>query len=290
MIYLARERPPAGYDRNDFPLPHYFTYNFPLTAFTDFATQLIYMRTTKDSLQPETIEVNPRNTNYVVDTGSVICEESIVQQITIKKVYIMTEGAIETDKLSAIKVSSLKIMGVFKEAWNPIDELTSKEVEDVVETTYENTKMDVTPKFTGTALSSTLLYPVSTITMAEGFADINLTTDLTYEKVNFSQDDYFNSKKYYTNGGAVNVVAPVMENQILNRNRRHYTSYQNKFLPKKMRFGRRALFFGEIFQLLRYTDVNQVMETLAAPTNITHVEFKVIVSFNEWNREFNQKR
>ncbi len=286
------ERPPAGYNTRDKPLPHLFVYQASLNIVTDIvrSTMFTYLRTTKDSNDPSTIEVNPRNAAFATDTGAVICEDSIVQKMNIVKMYGMTEGARETENYTAVKFYHTNIMGVFEDSWTPKDEKTSLEVEDILEVTRDATKMDVTPKFSGTKLTGSLLQPVSTVTMAEAFGDYNLNTNLTMEGVAFDLDTYFN-KRFYTNGGKVNAASPRMNSTILNVSRGGIkTSSETKFLPKRMRFGRRDLYFGELYHLPKYTEASQILDHSQVPANAALVYMKVIVSFNEWNTEFDQKR
>ncbi len=289
------ERPPFGYNKRDKPLPHKFGYKFTLNLLTDTvrSTVATYMRTSKATNDPSTIEVNPRNSAFAVDTGALICEDSIVQKMSIVKNYFMTENARETENFTAIKFFNSMIMGVFEDSWTPKDEKTSLEVEDVLELTRDATNMDVTPKYNGTnltGLASTQLVPLSTVTKTEVFGDVNLTVDAMMEGVDFDLDTYFN-KRFFTNGGKISAASPRMNNTILREsNGGVFTSSETKFLPKRMRFGRRDLFMGELFHLPKHLDFAQVIDHSQVPANAGTVGFKIIVSFNEWNTEFDQKR
>lgn len=248
------------------------------------------MRTSKATNDPSTIEVNPRNATFAVDTGALICEDSIVQKMQIVKHYFMTEGALITENYQAIKIFHTNIMGVFEDSWTPKDEKTSLEVEDVLEVTRDATNMDVTPKFNGTDLTSSSPQPMSTVTKTEVFGDINLGGNTNMEGVEFDLDTYFN-KRYYTNGGKISSASPRMDSTILKKSQGGYRgSSQTKFLPKHMRFGRRDLFFGELYHLPKYNLAEQILDPVQVPANVGHVGIKVIVTFNEWNTEFDQKR
>ncbi len=285
------ERPPPGYNTRDKPLPHLFKYDYTLNIFNDTnnSTILTYMRSSKATNDPSTIEVNPRNAAFAVDTGALICEDSIVQTISIRKNFAITEAARVTENIRAIKMNTMKIMGVFEDSWTPKDEKTNLEVEDILEVTRDATNMDVTPKFTTTNLQYSDDHPVSTVTKTEVFGDLNLTTDLSMEGVAFDTDTYFN-KKYYTNGGKVTSIAPSMKTFTLAMPRAYHTTFERKFLPKHMRFGRRDLYFGELIHSPTYTSSEQLTDSFVVIANVSQIYGSAIISFNEWNTEFDQKR
>lgn len=288
---MAHERPPRGYDRHDFPLPHYFTYEFGLDSTTETknATIATYLRTSKISVDPTTIEVNPRHTDFAVDTGPLICEESIVDRITIKKSVAMSAAFIA--QVPAVTTRELMIKGCFEDTWSPTDEKTTTSIEDIVEVTNESTtNMDVTPKFSGTDLFSEENQPLSTITGAESVAHYNLTTDAKLESVAWNAKTYFDAKRYYTNGAKLNTVAPNLITNVLNAKRKNYmTSLQTKFVPPQCRFGRRDLFLGSLFDVPLFSDPDQVINSFVAAVTEAHVIYEIIVMFNEWNPAFDQK-
>lgn len=248
------------------------------------------MRTTNASNDPTTIEVNPKNSAFAVDTGAVICEDSIVQKISLVKSAMLNETSRETEKILAIKYYHTNIMGVFEDSWTPKDEKTNLEVEDILEVTRIAAQMDVIPKFNATNLSGTSTQPFSTVTMTEVFGDYTLSGNADSEGVTFDLDTYFNSKKFFTNGGKVTAASPRMDSTIISqKNGGFITSSQTKFLPQRMRFGRRDLFFGELYHLPIFTEASQILDPDQVYANAAYVNFKVIVSFMEWNTEFNQK-
>ncbi len=289
------ERPPFGYNKRDKPLPHLFAHIFGLNMLTDTVRSTVstFLRTSKATNDPSTIEVNPRNAAFAVDTGALICEDSIVQKMSIVKSYSLSEGARETENFLAVKLFHTNIMGVFEDSWTPKDEKTNLEVEDILELTRDATNMDVTPKFNSTSLTGAVVgaHPLSNVTKTEVFGDLNLSGDATMEGVEFDLDTYFDSKRFMTNGGKVNAASPRMGSTILNvANGGYSTSGGVKFLPKHMRFGRRDLFFGEIHHLPKQNNVAQIVDHLQVPANAMTVSVKIIVAFNEWNTEFDQKR
>ncbi len=269
------EKPPFGYNKRDKPLPHHFVYQWglDLTAATKDSFLATYMRTSKNSSDPATIEVNNRNTNFVVDIGPLICEESIVQKMTIAKTTTMTKLARVTDNLHAITVMNGMMKGVFADTWSPADELTTTKIEDIVEVTDEATNMDVVPKHTGTDLSDEGDQPLSNVTATEVFGDYNLTTNANLEGVDFNLKTYRDALRYYTIAGKLRTVMPFLKRRILTYRMPSFTSFQTKFIPKQFRFGRRDLFIGELFHQPLFNTADQISNTFVSPTAGGHVDY-----------------
>ncbi len=287
------ERPPKGYNRRDKPLPHLFEYNVGLRINSSGLQSFIssYIRTHKDTNDPTTIEVNSRNANFLVDTGSLICEDSIVQKMHIVKTYTMGLLMLDTDKIRHVKVFHSMYGGVFSDSWSPEDEKTSLAVEDILELTDdEATNMDVTPKFAGANFVSYTNHPVSNVTKTEVFGDLNLSVNLVPEGVAFDLDTYFNSKRFYTNGGKVQAASPFIGATTLTHQKPFYTTSYTKFIKQHLRFGRRDLYIGELHHLPQYDASAQITDPFDAPSASSQVTMKVICSYNEWNEDFNQKK
>ncbi len=286
------ERPPKGYDKRDKPLPHLFKYEFGLNLALETQNSVIttYMRTTKASNDPTTIEVNPRNAAFAVDAGAVICEESIVQRMSIMKTYYMSELTRVTDNIHALKMQNMMIKGVFEDSWTPADEKTGTKIEDIIEVTHDTTNMDVVPKVSTVDVPNSDDHPLSSVTISEVFGDYNLTGNRKIESVAFDVDTYFNCKKYYTNGGKLNQVAPSLNTFMLTERKGFVTQGGTKFIPRHMQFGRRDLLFAELHHLPMYNTTEQITDSFTAPTSAIAVTVKIICAFNEWNPDFDQKR
>ncbi len=289
------EKPPRGYRTNDRGLNHHFVYDFTLdiTDETKNSTIATLLRTSDDTVDPSTIEVNDRNANFAEDAGPLICADSIVQKMSCIKVMGLTELAYSTDRLYNVKLMQSQIAGCFPEDWNPLDDRTSLKVEDICEVTYDATKQDVTPKFSGIDLpeGNSGAHPFSDVTDAEVFGDYNLTTSDNNESVAFDLDTYFSARKNYSNKGALKKVMPFIRSHRLNAAKEYGKSFSmTKFIPERCRYGREGLFLGDLIHLPIYTRPEQFTDSFTAPTAGAHVFVKYIVNFTEFNTEFNQKR
>ncbi len=101
---MVRMFPPKGYRADEYPLPHSHAFKFELEAEdeTKNTTIIPLFRMTEAFATPETVEVNPNNTNFAEDAGSACCRGSIIPKVTLTFNATLTKGAIETDKIRSI--------------------------------------------------------------------------------------------------------------------------------------------------------------------------------------------
>jgi len=289
---MARERPPRGYDRDDFSLPHRFQYSFGLDYGnqSNNDTMLTYMRTTKDSVNPETIEVNPKNTNFQVDAGPVVCYDSLVNQIMIRKMFTFTKHAHVTDTIPQIRIQTMKIIGAHEDSWTPADELTSIDTATLLSLVDDPTKEDVTPSFSGTKLGNAGTQPLSDVTEAEVFGDYNLTTNATLESIAGSINNIFKAEHYYTNAGKLKSLHRPVQTFTLSQNKRYHKTYEKRFVPSRVRRAIESLYFGELIHM----SIDSMFQSGHDPAHVAtagnHIWCTTLVQFNEWNKKFEQAR
>jgi len=289
---MARERPPRGYDRDDLPLPHRFIYSFGLdfSSSSKNGTMVTYLRTSKDSVDPETIEVHRKNINFAIDAGAVVCFDSIVNQIQISKRFVFTKHAHVTDQVPKLLIKSWKVMGAHEDSWTPADELTSIDTATLLKLTDDATKEDVTPTFNTVNLGNAGNQPLSTVTMPEVFGDYNLTTDAVMEGVYVDPLEIFKAEHYYSNGGKLKTLHRRIETFTLSQNKRYNNIFERKFIPSRLRRAIESLYFGESIHLPRATVTESTHDPAHAVTAGNHIFCIVEVNFNEWNKKFEQSR
>jgi len=289
---MPKFSPPRGYSRFDYPLHHHFFYNhtYDITLETKNDTIMTLLHTTDIETKPSSIKVNPNHPSFdSVDTGANINQGSIVDKIKIRTIHTLTELAVETDKIGSLMLHRGFIGGCFADDWDPLDDRSSLEVEDIVRVTFDPTNRDVTPKFSAVDLVNGV-QPISLVTETETFTTYNLGTDLKMEAVNFDPDVYFNSKRHFDNGGAVNKVMPRLNSVFLNDKRSTSRSFsQTKFVPERCRYGRRGLFFGILEHVPIFSNERQICDPFTAPTAGAHIVSTTIVDFMEWNQSFDQE-
>ncbi len=281
-------RPPKGYDRRDKPLPHVFEYSVGLEFGT--ATTLTYLRNSIDTVNPETIMVNPRHASYAIDTGPCVCSDSLVEFMTIQKTYTMGGIPMNTDNIPAIACRDMKIFGCWEDNWTPTDEDTGASIASILNLTSDLTKEDVVPLVAGSKTAGLAPQPLSTITMAEVFGDYNLTTNSNMEVVAWNEQQIYNALHFFTNGAKLKTTIGQLRRYILSRNRTHASIFQRMRVPRKCFSSQPHLYFGDMFSVPAKTDIDQVTIDDVGSTAGDVIQAKVIVRFDEWNKAFDQSR
>ncbi len=285
-------RPPRGYDSSDKPLHHQFTYETGLTTHGTVNNRIIatLLRTSKISVDPSTIEVHRKNTSFAVDGGPLVCYDSIIPEIEIVKSYMMDYGAIQTSKLPALKLHLLKIFGHHKDSWDAIDPLSSSTPQTILEVTKDDTNEDVIPTFNGNDLPDAGNQPLSTVTGAEVFGDYGLTTDAKLEGVSAILSGLDDAIKYKVIANKLKSMTRHLRGPTLHPSKPLWTSYEKRFTPPQVQFADEDLFYAEMVELTGKSKEGSPLNPNISTTDISHVYVKYHVSFNEWNKDFDQRR
>lgn len=288
------ERPPPGYDVNDEPLPHQFSYNFKLGCVNETSNklQLVFLRTSNLSIQNKLIHVNHRHADFAKDTGPLVQDESIINRIRIRTTIMATEQMLSIDRLPAMAYYWYNIHGAFEDSWTPADKLTTTTIAQLLHVTSDTTNEDVVPETSGANLGA-VDHPVSTVTGTEVFGTYDLSTTLTPENTtddaNILQELY-DAKSYYTNGGKLNSLMGHINRKILTPNRTIFTMYEDRFVPRQCRHGNPHMYFGRQYLVPAIGDIAQVLPSSTLTSETQHLGGIVTVNFNEWNRDFDQSR
>lgn len=275
----------------DKPLPHELRYSYQLdgkTA-TKSATMMTFMKTTKDSVNPDTIEVNPLNAAFAIDGGAVVCFDSLVQRMMMNMDITLTNFATQTDQVSALKVDYMPIAFAFEDSLTPVDVLSTNTVADILELTSDATLEDIIPTFNNVDLVGAINHPLSSVTTpnAEVLTDWGLTTNTLHEAITWDKDLMFDAFQYYTNGRKLSSIVGKMRSVVLTKDRPHAKIFWNRSIPKSVKRGNPFMFFGMLTTL--EIDGDQLMNS----TELTaggHVQLRTHIRFNEWNQLFNQSR
>jgi len=286
------ERPPPGYERNDKPLPHEFIYynDFDFSDGNKNKLFMSYIRTSSASFDPATIEVNPKNALFGVDPGPCICYDSIVAKISILHEFVFTKHAHITDQIPNIKIFMMKTFGAFKDSWTATDDVSGADTASILGVIDDDTFEDIIPAANGTKLLNAGNQPFSTKTMTEAIATYNLTTTAVLESNNFNHGQFYDVNHYGTNSQKLQTLNSGLKQTNLNANKKFYRSFEKRFVPKHTQFGHPYLFFGENVIVPKYTHEQVTHSQGHVPTAGGHIAHRTHVRFNEWNKDFNQRR
>ncbi len=283
--------PPRGFKAELYPLLHRLDYSFALGLLQDSKNSVIatIVRGSKDSAMnnPNTIEVNPHNTNFAQETGVMCHQMSILEKIKLSISFTLTEDAI-TDGVKSLVVKYMPIFSSFPEKLASTDAETGFTAASVLELIHDATNEDVTPL---TAANDVVVsagvshksHPVSTVNDTEVFGDLNLGTDLKMETVAWDNTLFFQAMKFFTNKGAIRSMVGNQRSVYLTDTRPTKRVYINKFVPASVRRIVNGSFFGMLFHLPLDSEVDQAFYSGAITTAKPHVGIKMNVSYNEWN-------
>jgi len=290
---FKHERVPRGYDRDDYPLPHRFNYQFSLGCLDQTANKIMttFLRTSTLSIGNPNVIVNPKNAAFAIDTGPLINEDSIVNRVKIRTSIVALEGMIETDKIQALACYYWNIHGAFEDSWTPADKLTTTTTAQLLHVTSTTAQQDVVPE-NGAAGITGGNQPLSTVTGTEVFGTYDLTTNAVLENQHTDAgmlDEIYDAKSFYSNGGKMNSLMGHINRQILTKNKPIYTMFEDRLTPKQCRHGNPHMFFARQHYVPALGEIAQVVPTGIPVTGNLHLGFMVQCQFNEWNKDFNQK-
>lgn len=286
------EKPPPGYKKSDRPLHHHIYYWGALAAFVVNVdgTMLPLIRSSADAVNPNTIEVRTNNSSFAEETGSVCCVDSMVTQMTITKKLVFSEHSHHVDKLPALKVKEWFIQNNSDTEMDKADDLTTTTVKSILKLTKDATKKDVTPTYNNVNQGVVQTLPLSTVTMAEAFGDLNLTGSAASECCVVDLDLLKTARRYYTNKRAINNIMGKEQTTILTPHKTYVTETQTRFIPKPIQTIKDYTFFAKHIQVPKHETEGAINGRSTVPTLSINLDYEYIIDYNEWNTEFIQTK
>lgn len=172
----------------EYPLPHNFASgasgSLQASIFSNWP-EIIH----DDARIPAAIFTNPEHLSFAEYAGPNCCPDSEVTTIFTEIRFTLTTGFLQTDGLGALRVMFLPIGSAFEDQL-AIDELSSVEVQDVIEMERETTDRQTFPTWSGTDLnvkftSSTALHADVPDAAATPQETVVFDIDLYYDAINF---------------------------------------------------------------------------------------------------------
>ncbi len=285
--------PPRGFKSELYPLRHRFVFGVGLnaTTTTQNSTMLSIIRGSADTAMnnPNTIEVNPHNANFLQESGALCHQMSIIDRIQITMKFTLTEDAI-TDGMKSVTCKYMPIFNSFAEKLSSTDKATSATAASVMELIYDATNQDVTPLYNTVATpvsagASDIVHPVSTVNDTEVFGDLNLTTNTALEGITWSNTAFFNAAKFFTNKGAINALHGNQKQVHLTDARPTQRVFIDKFVPRQVRRIVDGSYFGMMFHVPTDATGEQDFYSGALTTAKPHVGIRMMINYHEWNAD-----
>ncbi len=231
---------------------------------------------------PSDRETHPENAAFAVFADPNCYINSRVDNMFCELTFSLTSKAID-DNIPAISVSFMPIHTAFKEDYIAIDELSSFEVQDILELQTEATDRQGFPLYAGTDLPEPFANSADVGTSVPG-----LSVDDSIEGVAFNSGQFYDALHYQTIEGKLKKVQSGLKWLTLTPNRPiAKIRIHQKSKTKRMN---EYTFFG----LLINVPVTGFFRQVAAAGDITaatnYVRADVKYRYNEWNQDFNFKK
>ncbi len=227
-------------------------------------------------------KANPQNASFSEVAMANCFPESTIDFIVAKMRFALTKGALETDKVTAIRCAFMPLFLAFKDDYIAIDELSTAEIQDVLEMQTESTDRQGFPLYNNVKMVEK--YANSALLNA---AQDGLTTTQVLEGVAFSENGYYDMLQYKTNAGKLKVCQGGLKWFTLTR-QRPIMQVSIK-LRSKVKFMNPYAFLG-VLCYVPQVGTHEQYPVAADTTNINHVGVSVVTRYNEWNQDYNMGR
>ncbi len=266
-----------------YPRPHNFGHSW--SAWIDSADQsYLYPLISYDEGQGahSAYEANPVHASFVPKAGSKCFPDSKIDKIFSQLTLSLAYGSINTDKLSGLKIGVMPIAMAFKDDYTAIDELSSTEVQDVLEMQTEATHKQGYPVWSGT--DTVEKYTDSDLLDTDEYG---LTTNTNNEKIVFDPELYYDANQYM-------IIDKKLRN--CNGGLKWYTLTQKNpikqirfSLPSKVKYMNPYTFYGILITVPQSGTKYQI-PTAAETSAITHLHIGFETRYYEWHEGFNMDK
>lgn len=282
-------RPPRGYSKQDWPLPHEHVMEFGFSLYGGHSPLLnqtiipLFNHDDEVIATPSTRETNPRNTNFGEQANLGTLRNSIIPRLRFHMSCNLTKHAIETDKVRNASLMLQPIYGAFRETWDAKDFKTDLDVKETIELTFATATEEVYPIFNGTdlpALTGGIFPPTQ----------LGLTTDLKPEATTIDFNNLAYAQRYYSTKGLLNKVLGNRMWFNISRDKPLIFDW-NRFVNPTVKRSNPYMFCGMIMYAPDEYNHRSIITSgeLTDPTataSACHMKFMMNWGFHEWNNQF----
>ncbi len=267
-----------------YPQPHddVISWTHTIDDATKNATMVPILHYDEGLGAPSANKTHPENASFALYAGSNCFANSRVDRIATNLKFNLTKGALETDKLHAVRLAFMVVALSFKENYVAIDELTSLEIQDILEVQTESTDRQGYPLWTGTKMDEKYTNSAKLGTDVPG-----LTTTQVLESIAFNPNDYYRQLQYGTLAKKLIKSNYGLKWLTLTKDR--------PFKEIRINMKRKAKRLNPYTQLALIVYIPVASSTYqyhltTDTTAIPHVEATFQMRFNEWNQEFDSSQ
>lgn len=232
---------------------------------------------------PSSYNANPEHASFAEYDGPNCYPESKVYNIKSKVTIALTNKALETDKLPAVRVGFNVFNLAFSSDYDAKDELSGLTIANILKLQKEDTDRQGYPLFNGVKNTEKFTNSALLGTDVPG-----LTTTQIVEFIELNFDTYYDCINYGSNRDKLRNVQHGWKNRILTENNPVWEFYINQKSKTKFMnpYTLNALAVAVYASDTHYQIPEQDYTTL----NSNHVSIDVQTYYEEWNRGFNMER
>ncbi len=287
---MVKHIPPRGYNKMQHPLPHNFSYQgiFDILDTAKDATIITLFRGSETTLDPSTIEVNPRHDNFAEDQGPTCIFDSIIPKVNLTLRASLSQAMLLDNEFAKVVIHMMPIYIAFEDSLiaKNMNSPAESEVEDILGLEHTASSYRTNPNF-ASKLTTRGSHPLSTITATDSATTWGLTTNAELESVAFNSELMYDAFQYYTNSGMLNKVVGPIKTWTLTRDRPAFYHSDNFTNPAVKRINPYTfcafMLWSEIPGLHSYGFASDF-----DATDKDTLFFNADIRFNEWNAEFDQ--
>ncbi len=268
----------------EFPRPHDAdTLNFAMgveSAIVNRATIIPIIHYDEGLGVINSYKSHPQNTNFLEIKSSSCYPTSRVNNIYAELKCSLSKEALQTDKIHSVNFATMKIFTSFNEGGQAEDEISTQDLNEILELQVETTDRQTYPLYNGVKLKT---YK-SNAGLDMPATQLGLTTDLEIEGVVFVEDDWYDCLQYYTNGKKMRTMTSGLKWHTLSQQHPTKSVYFNQ--DSSTKYMNPYAFLGVLVYVPPIGFPNQFGKA-GDTTDVNHVEFGFKYRYNEFNHEFN---
>lgn len=235
-----------------------------------------------EAMAPGSVYSNPMHASFAESSESNCCPESRINSLYGMLELSLTKGALQTDKITSLKVGVQVIKTAFSKDLDEADEITGTALKTICGLAYETNDKQVYPLWNGNKITEK--YSGSGTYGANMPA---LTTNQIAEQVSFDEDQYYDALQYYTNAGLLKKITRGLKWYRLTQ--RHPIIRIPIKIDNAVKRMNEYSFFGVRIHVPR-TGTEYQDPASADTTNISHLLCDARFRYFEWNEHFNMER
>ncbi len=233
---------------------------------------------------PTAQETHPENAAFVQAAHRANCFINSRINIVESVIRFSMNSKCLDDNLPAIRCAFMPIHMAFIDDYTAIDELSTLEVQDVLEMQTESTDNQGGPLYVAATDLPTGTAGISVYDSLTPFLD----TTTSLEAVAFDPLIYYNMLHFMTNSGKLKAAQSGLKWFFLTQER-PVREFRIRIRPKVKRMNK-FTYFGVLAHVPGHLHVDQVLHTLDITAATQYVNVNSRSRYSEWNQDFNSRK